>query len=102
MRIITRRRLKEFAANYPDAAGALRVWATITAHAGWRNLAETRRDFPHADEGRVSSGRPVTVLNIRGNRYRLIVAIHYNREAVYVLRFLTHAQYDKGAWKRNL
>lgn len=40
--------------------------------------------------------------NIKGNRYRLIVAIHYNTQMVYVLRFLTHAEYDKGAWKEQL
>ncbi|MGB7160799.1 MAG: type II toxin-antitoxin system HigB family toxin [Tepidisphaeraceae bacterium] len=102
MRIITRRRLREYAAARPDAASALRIWATITGQAAWRNLVETRRDFPHADEVRVKSGKPVTVFNVRGNKHRLIVAIHYNREAVYVLRFLTHAEYDKGAWKRTL
>ena len=102
MRIITRRRLADYARLHPDAATALRVWTTMVRHAAWRSLAETRRDFPHADEVRVGSGRPATVFNVRGNKYRLIVAIHYNRETVYVLRFLTHAEYDKDAWKGTL
>ena len=102
MRLITRRRLLEFAARYPDAAEALRAWSTVARQMQWRNLAEVRRQYPHADEARVASGRPVTIFNVRGNRYRLIVAIHYNRRAIYLLRFLTHGEYDKEAWKRAL
>jgi mRNA interferase HigB len=102
MRLITRRRLLDFAAAYPDAAEALRAWSTVARQMTWRNLAEVRRQYPHADEVRVASGRPVTIFNIRGNRYRLIVAIHYNRGAIYLLRFLTHREYDKDAWKKTL
>jgi mRNA-degrading endonuclease HigB of HigAB toxin-antitoxin module len=32
----------------------------------------------------------------------MICAIHYDRQKVYVLRFLTHAEYDKGNWKLTL
>jgi mRNA-degrading endonuclease HigB of HigAB toxin-antitoxin module len=34
---------------------------------------QTRRDFPHADEAKVRSGNTVTIFNIGGNDYRLIV-----------------------------
>jgi len=37
-----------------------------------------------------------------GNDYRLITAIHYNTGMVYVMLFLTHAEYDKQAWKERL
>jgi mRNA interferase HigB len=58
--------------------------------------------FPHADQVTVASKRTVTVFNIGGNNYRLITAIHYNTKIVYILRFLTHAEYDKDAWKKAL
>ena len=70
--------------------------------AEWQSIQELRCQYPHADAVRVASGRTVTVFNVRGNRYRLIVAIHYQWAMVYVLRFLTHAQYDKGQWKGEL
>ena len=41
-----------------------------------------------------------TVFNVGGNKYRVIVVIHYNREKVYIREVLTHAQYDKELWKR--
>lgn len=43
----------------------------------------------------------LTVLNIGGNKYRLIAAIHYNRRKVFIRAVLTHAEYDRGDWKRR-
>ena len=42
------------------------------------------------------------VFNVCGNTYRLIVAIHFDRQLVYTLRFLTHAEYSKDRWKDEL
>ena len=44
----------------------------------------------------------MTVFNICGNKYRLITAIKYRWRTVYMLRFLTHAEYDKEKWKNQL
>ncbi len=74
--------------------GSSDFWLHVAKHAAWQNLAETRQDFPHAD--------PVdrrTVFNIGGNKYRMITRINYQRQIVYILYILTHAEYDKGDWK---
>lgn len=42
------------------------------------------------------------IFNIGGNKYRLITAIHYNTRKVFVLRFLTHVEYDSQGWKEDL
>jgi mRNA interferase HigB len=102
MRIITRRRIMQWADVYPDAANALLGWYEVARHAAWGNIQDVRRDFPSADAVEVDSGSTVTVFNIRGNNYRLIVAIHYNTRIVFMLRFLTHKQYDTDKWKREL
>ena len=74
----------------------------MTEGAEWRSLEDVRRDFPTADGVSVKSGRVATVFNIRGNKYRLVTAIHYNRGVVYVMRFYTHAEYDRDRWKDTL
>ena len=102
MRIITRKRLREFAARYADAAAPLAVWAKIVQAAQWKNLDEVRLTYPHADNVRVYSGREATVFNIKGNHYRLITAIHYDRKRLFLMRFLTHAEYNKDRWKETL
>ncbi len=50
----------------------------------------------------VASKKPVIVFNVCGNTYRLIVAMHFDRQTAYTLRFLTHADYSKNTWKDEL
>ena len=38
---------------------------------------------------------------LAGNKYRLIAAIHCNRHKVVIRAVLTHAEYDRGDWKRR-
>jgi len=102
MRIVAPPRLREFARVHPDAAEPLEKWYRSARQAKWQSLQEARRVFPHADAVTVASGKTATVFNIRGNKYRLITAIHYNRQRVYVLGFLTHAEYSKDKWKDDL
>ena len=47
-------------------------------------------------------GHEVTVFNVAGNKYRLLAAIHYNRQKLFVLAILTHAEYSRGGWKEQL
>jgi len=102
VRIIATKALREWGEDYPDARIALQVWQDIVEAATWTNLMEVRRDLPSADGVVVDSGNVVTVFNIRGNHYRLLTAIHYNRQIVFVMRFLTHAEYDRNRWMETL
>src|ERR1700674_4007785 len=102
MRIISRNRLREFAERHADAAEPLEKWYRLFREAEWENLQDVRRVYPHADTVRVASGNTVTVFNICGNKYRLIAAIHYNRQRAYVLRLRRHAEYSKEFWKDRL
>jgi mRNA interferase HigB len=43
----------------------------------------------------------LTVFDIGGNKFRLITSIHYNRPKVYIRAVLTHAEYDRGNWKKR-
>jgi mRNA interferase HigB len=103
VRVIKRRPLLEFAAKYPAAYAPLDSWYRVVRRARWRDITDVRRALPAADGNVVvSSGRRVTVFNIGGNKYRLVVAIHYNTEMVYVLRVLTHKEYSRDHWKAQL
>jgi mRNA interferase HigB len=102
VRIIHGGNVRDWAKKYPDAAESLAAWLTNAGNATWQNLHEVRQLYPHADSVEVASGRPVVVFNFRGNRYRLVTAIHYNRQVVYTLRFMTHAEYSKDRWKDTL
>jgi mRNA interferase HigB len=102
MRIIKRAALAEFGGRHPIAAEPIDRWYRIARRAQWQSLADVRINFPQADLVVVKSGRPVTVFNIAGNKYRLLTAIHYNRQVVYTLRIKTHAEYSRAKWKDQL
>lgn len=70
-------------------------WYRVAKRARWQHLADVREDFAHADVV-----GEYTVFNIAGNKYRLIVAIKYRHQIVYIRHILTHADYDKEKWKR--
>lgn len=99
MRIIKEAFLVAAGKQHATAARHLELWRKVVKAAGWRNLADVRRTYPDADMVRAGSGRQVIVFNIRRNDYRLIVAIHFNRQIAYTLRFMTHAEYSKDRWK---
>jgi len=100
--VIARKMLQKFGQKHPDAREPLMRWYKAVEDAEWANLSEMRAVFPHADQVRVASGRPVAVFNIGGNKYRLIAAIHYNRQIVFVMRLYTHKEYDGIKWKEQL
>jgi len=102
VRLIKRSTLRHYAIRFPKAGRALDDWGHLVLSGSWRNLVETRRMFPHADQIKVKSGRTVTIFNVCGNDFRLITAIHYDRQMVFVLNFLTHAEYSRNAWKNRL
>lgn len=102
MRVVKPRTIQEYGVKHPDARAWLEDWLEKTVAASWDSIADVRRVYPHADAITVASGQTVTVFNVKGNRYRLIVAIKYQWGMVYVLRLLTHGEYDSGRWKDRL
>ena len=58
------------------------------------NFSQLRVLFPGVDKV-----GDIYVFNIGGNKLRLIAAIHFNRQKVFVRAVLTHAEYDQGGWK---
>ena len=89
MHVIIRKRLNEFAEKHHDAKSSLARWYAIVRKDRFLNFAQLRETFPHADQ----VGK-FTVLNIGGNKVRLIAAVHYNRNKIYIRQVLTHQEYD--------
>jgi mRNA interferase HigB len=101
VRIITIKRLREYARLHPPVAPTLDHWEELIGRSRFETLVELRKVLPSADQVEVASGKTVTIFNIK-NHYRLVTAIHYNHQIVYILLLLTHSDYDKPHWKRNL
>jgi len=93
--IISRKALIQFWDKHPDSQQALARWHKVVQQTDFQTFADLRKVFPSADM--VGSW---IVFNIGGNKYRLITSIHFNRHKVYIRHVLTHAEYDRGDWKK--
>ncbi|MEI6516043.1 MAG: type II toxin-antitoxin system HigB family toxin [bacterium] len=91
MRLITKSRLRVFWARFPDSREALEAWCGEALPAKWRTPADIKKKYGNAS---IVSGNRV-VFNICGNKYRLVLHIHYNTGFMYVRFVGTHAEYDK-------
>ncbi len=93
MRIIAFRTLKEFfeKPENADAEVPLRAWYHDVKGATWKSSNELKQQYKHASI--VGDGR--VVFNIKGNDYRLVVAIDYEFQVIFIRFIGTHQQYDK-------
>jgi mRNA interferase HigB len=97
MRIIARRTLREFVEarrGYKDYAAlkaTLDAWFDEVKKARWSSAADVRRSYATASI--VSADR--VVFNIKGNDYRLVVAVDFEKSIVWIKWIGTHKDYDK-------
>lgn len=90
MRIISKRRLREFWRKFPEAEQPLLSWYETVKKADWGNFSEVRDLFRHADVY-----RDCVIFDVGGNKFRLITRIRYKIKKVYIRFVLTHSDYDK-------
>ena len=90
MRIIAVSTLRAFWALHPDAEQPLKAWHDEVLHAAWQQPADIKALYRNAS---VLKNRRV-VFNIKGNRYRLVAAIAYRLQIVYIKFIGTHEEYD--------
>src|SRR5437879_4739901 len=98
MRIISKARLKQFWAEHSDAEGPLRAWYR---YAGKKDVAWGSWGDVKAAFGKASLVGNCVVFDIGGNKYRLVVRVIYARHKIYVLKVMTHKEYDKNTWKED-
>ncbi len=91
VRIITKKRLKDFWLKHGDCEQALKSWYAECKRVQWKTTNDIKREYPSASflmDNRV-------VFNIKGNNYRLIVKINYKYQIVWIRFIGTHSEYDK-------
>ncbi len=62
----------------------------------WQTWADVKTEF-----GSASLVGNCVVFNIGGNKYRLVTRILYPSQKVFVLKIMTHAEYDRDQWKAD-
>jgi mRNA interferase HigB len=83
--------LTSFWERHPDSEGALRAWYTEVKRANWSGPQAINTAYRTASILRNNR----VVFNIKGNTYRLVVAVKYEFQVVYIGFIGSHAEYDK-------
>lgn len=91
MRVISKKILREFWARYHNAEEPLKTWYKEVKKAEWNNPTDIKAEYVKASILKNSR----VVFNICGNRYRLVVKVHYGRKSVFIRFIGTHNEYDK-------
>lgn len=92
MRVITKKRLEEFWARHATAKAPLAAWHRVITKSRFADFNQLRCAF-----GSVDYVAGFYVFN--AGPFRLIAAIHFNRQMVFVRHVLTHDDYDRGKWR---
>ncbi|RLB93102.1 MAG: type II toxin-antitoxin system HigB family toxin [Deltaproteobacteria bacterium] len=91
MRVISRKKLKEFWEKHPDARQSLQAWYADAKHADWKTPTDIKNI--HNNVSLLANNR--VVFNIKGNKYRLVVAAQYKYRIIYIRFIGSHREYDK-------
>jgi mRNA interferase HigB len=96
MRIIARRTLREFVDSLagrkgqPAVRAALEAWFDEVKKARWTSTADVRQSYATASI--VTAER--IVFNVKGNAYRLVVSVDFEKGIVWIKWIGTHQEYD--------
>ena len=97
MRIIARRTLRDFVdslaghKDQPAVKAALAAWFDEVKKARWGTTADVKGSYATASI--VNAER--IVFNVKGNAYRLVVAVDFEKSIVWIKWLGTHKHYDR-------
>jgi mRNA interferase HigB len=91
MRIIKQATLRAFWQMHPETQQPLRAWHDMVSETIWKSMQDVVATFPRAMPLNAERVR----FPINGGNYRLITAIHFPSQIVWIKFIGTHAQYDR-------
>ena len=91
MRIIAVSTLRAFWEKHPDAERPLKAWFAEASRSGWASPADIKA--AHRNASFIADKR--VIFNIKGNDYRLVVAMHYDKRRMFIRFVGTHGEYDR-------
>ena len=94
MRVISNKALLDFAAIHSKAAVPLQAWRKIIETNEITSFAQVKALINATDKV-----GDFYVFDIGGNKYRVIAAVHFNRQMLFVRQVFTHPEYDQ--WSEN-
>lgn len=96
MRVVSNKALSDFAAIHPKSKIPLQVWRKLIESSDTASFAQLKALMNSVD--RVGDFH---VFDIGGNKYRVVAAVHFNRQMLFVRHVFTHAEYEAAVASMN-
>lgn len=90
MRVVSNKALTRFADRHPESAIPLQAWRRIMKSTRFSHFGDLRNTFNSVD-----CVRGYFIFNVGGNKFRVVAAIHFDRQMLFVRHVFTHAEYDE-------
>ena len=77
--------------KFPDAEQYLKTWYVTAMSSDWKSPKDVKQTYANASilkESRI-------VFNIKGNSYRLVAKINFEKQWIFIRFIGTHREYDK-------
>lgn len=91
--------IEEFCRRNQRAKKAFDKWLPKVEEAFWSKRLDAKATFPAADPKTGDSGTEYLILDIGGNKYRLVVRPVFKTQTLIIMAVMTHAEYSASRWK---
>ena len=89
-RIFSKGTLRCFWDKHPDSEQYLKTWYDTVMNSAWRTPADVKQTYINASILKNSR----VVFNIKGNTYRLVAKVNYEKQWLFIRFIGTHEEYD--------
>ena len=90
-RIFSKSTLREYWEKHPETEQYLKTWYDTAMNANWKNPIDVKQNYATAS---ILKNERI-VFNIKGNSFRLIVKLNFEKQWIFVRFIGTHSEYDK-------
>lgn len=90
-RIFSKSTLREYWERQPDTEQYLKTWYDTAMNADWKTLNDVKQAYANASILKDSR----ILFNIKGNSYRLVAKINFEKKWIFIRFVGTHEEYDK-------
>ncbi len=90
-RIFVKGTLREFWERYPDSEQYLKTWYDTAMSSNWKSPSDIKQTYANASILKDSR----VVFNIKGNDYRLVAKINFEKAWIFIRFIGTPAEYDR-------
>ncbi|NBX79894.1 MAG: type II toxin-antitoxin system HigB family toxin [Flavobacteriales bacterium] len=90
-RIFSKSTLRAFWEKHADAEQYLKTWYDTAMNTKWKSPSDIKLIYANASILKDSR----IVFNIKGNSYRLVAKINYEKQWIFIRFVGTHSDYDK-------